>query len=126
MEIQKRIQWWGGIDRYWKIILSSNRFKSLNESQRITDNLDTGYFASPAREKKIAQGVTSSTLSKAISGNKKSLAERLYLLRNHGLISRNLCKEFAYNSKSVLPTKPLMPVIRTFIANQGIDNHNFW
>ena len=64
-----------GIDSYWKLILRSIRFKSLNESQRITDNLDTGYFASPAREKKIAQGVTSSTLSKTISGNKKSLAE---------------------------------------------------
>ena len=29
----------------------------------------------------------------------KKLAERLFNIRNHGLINRNICKEFAYNSR---------------------------
>jgi radical SAM superfamily enzyme YgiQ (UPF0313 family) len=45
-------QW--GIDRYWDTILHSSRFKNLDESQSLVSNPDTGYFASPAREKEIA------------------------------------------------------------------------
>ena len=46
--------------------------------------------------------------------NKKKLAEKLFLLRNHGLISRNLCKEFAYNSR--------LDTIQATIANYKIKN----
>ena len=38
-----------GIENYLNIVLRSHRFKNLNESERVTDNLDTGYFANPAR-----------------------------------------------------------------------------
>lgn len=31
--------------------------------------------------------------------NNKSLAKRLYLIRNHGLLNRDNCSEFAYNSR---------------------------
>ena len=44
--------------------------------------------------------------------NKKKLAERLFLIRNHGLISRNYCKEFAYNSR--------LDTIQATIANYKI------
>tara|TARA_Y100000590_G_scaffold457581_1_gene610536 strand:+ start:32365 stop:33510 length:1146 start_codon:yes stop_codon:yes gene_type:complete len=44
--------------------------------------------------------------------NKKKLAERLSLIRNHGLISRNYCKEFAYNSR--------LDTIQAAIANYKI------
>ena len=44
--------------------------------------------------------------------NKKKLAERLFLIRNHGLISRNYCKEFAYNSR--------LDTIQAAIANYKI------
>ena len=44
--------------------------------------------------------------------NKKKLAERLFLIRNHGLISRNFCKEFAYNSR--------LDTIQASIANYKI------
>ena len=46
--------------------------------------------------------------------NKKKLAERLFLIRNHGLISRNLCKEFAYNSR--------LDTIQATIANYKIKH----
>jgi len=40
-----------GINQYWEIVLHSNRFKNLDESQAVVSNQDTGYFAGPAREK---------------------------------------------------------------------------
>jgi radical SAM superfamily enzyme YgiQ (UPF0313 family) len=40
-----------GIDQYWNIVLHSNRFKNLDESQSVVSNQDTGYFADPARER---------------------------------------------------------------------------
>ncbi len=46
--------------------------------------------------------------------NKKKLAERIFLIRNHGLINRNLCKEFAYNSR--------LDTIQAVIANYKIKN----
>ena len=44
--------------------------------------------------------------------NKKSLAQRLMLLRNHGLKDRNTCLEFAYNSR--------LDTIQAAIANYKI------
>ncbi len=83
-----------GLDSYWKIILRSIRFKSLNETQRVTDNLDTGYFASPAREKKIATGATSSALIKTIPEDKKNLNE------NEKLVIPNIWSLAKQNSLS--------------------------
>lgn len=40
-----------GIDAYWNIVLRSNRFRNLDESQSLVSNQDTGYFADPARSK---------------------------------------------------------------------------
>ena len=44
--------------------------------------------------------------------NKKSLAQRLMLIRNHGLKDRNTCLEFAYNSR--------LDTIQAAIANYKI------
>jgi len=45
-----------GINRYWETILNSFRFKNLDESQAVVSNLDTGYFANPARQKETLMG----------------------------------------------------------------------
>ena len=46
--------------------------------------------------------------------NNKKIAERLYLIRNHGLKNRNICKEFAYNSR--------LDTIQAAVANYKIKN----
>jgi anaerobic magnesium-protoporphyrin IX monomethyl ester cyclase len=40
-----------GLGKYWNIVLTSGRFKNLDESQSVVSNQDTGYFADPARER---------------------------------------------------------------------------
>ena len=49
-----------------------------------------------------------------IATNKKSLAEKLYLIRNHGLKSRNSCKIFGYNSR--------LDTIQAAVANYKMKN----
>ena len=46
--------------------------------------------------------------------NNKKIAKRLYLIRNHGLINRNICKEFSYNSR--------LDTIQAAVANYKIKN----
>ncbi len=46
--------------------------------------------------------------------NNKNLAQRLFLIRNHGLQDRNICLEFAYNSR--------LDTIQAAIANYKIKN----
>jgi len=46
--------------------------------------------------------------------NKKPLAEKLYLLRNHGLENRNNCKIFGYNSR--------LDTIQAAVANYKMKN----
>ena len=46
--------------------------------------------------------------------NKKKLAQRLYLIRNHGLKDRNTCLEFSYNSR--------LDTIQAAVANYKIKN----
>jgi dTDP-4-amino-4,6-dideoxygalactose transaminase len=46
--------------------------------------------------------------------NNKNLAQRLFLIRNHGLKDRNTCLEFAYNSR--------LDTIQAAIANYKIKN----
>ena len=42
-----------GFDNYYKLILSSYRFKDLEEVSEGQQNTDSGYFADPARQKEI-------------------------------------------------------------------------
>tara|TARA_B100000029_G_C17475831_1_gene923728 strand:- start:52 stop:1203 length:1152 start_codon:yes stop_codon:yes gene_type:complete len=49
-----------------------------------------------------------------ITTNNKKLAEKLKLIRNHGLLDRNTCKEFSYNSR--------LDTIQAVIANYKIKN----
>ena len=56
-EICLRTRWayvrkWG-IDRYMNTMLRSLRFKHLKEAQSLVSNVDSGYFASPAREREV-------------------------------------------------------------------------
>ena len=46
--------------------------------------------------------------------NNKKIYEKLYLLRNHGLLNRNTCKVFAYNSR--------LDTLQATIANYKIKN----
>ena len=46
--------------------------------------------------------------------NDKSLAKKLYIIRNHGLVDRNNCEIFAYNSR--------LDSIQAAIANYKIKN----
>ena len=48
-----------------------------------------------------------------VTQNKK-LAKKLYLLRNHGLVDRNTCKIFGYNSR--------LDTIQAVIANYKMKN----
>ncbi len=50
--------------------------------------------------------------------NKKSLAKKLYLLRNHGLQDRNNCKIFGYNSR--LDT--IQAVVANYKMRKKLDN----
>ena len=44
--------------------------------------------------------------------NNKKLAQRLHLIRNHGLKNRNICLEFSYNSR--------LDTIQAAVANYKI------
>ena len=46
--------------------------------------------------------------------NNRKLYERLSLIRNHGLLNRNTCKEFGYNSR--------LDTIQATIANYKLKN----
>ena len=46
--------------------------------------------------------------------NNRKLYERLSLIRNHGLLNRNTCKEFGYNSR--------LDTIQVTIANYKLKN----
>lgn len=46
--------------------------------------------------------------------NDESMAEKLYLLRNHGLVGRDECAEFAYNSR--------LDTIQAVVAQHLLDN----
>jgi len=49
-----------------------------------------------------------------ITTNSKILYDKLVLIRNHGLVDRNTCKEFAYNSR--------LDTIQAVVANYKIKN----
>ena len=49
-----------------------------------------------------------------ITTNNKSIAEKLKLIRNHGLINRNTCMEFSYNSR--------LDSIQAVVAKHLIEN----
>ena len=49
-----------------------------------------------------------------VATNNKKLADKLYLLRNHGLINRNNSKIFAYNSR--------LDTIQAVVANYKLKN----
>ena len=53
-----------------------------------------------------------------ITTNNHALAERLKLIRNHGLVNRNTCKEFAYNSR----LDSIQAVIAKHVIENKLDN----
>ena len=53
-----------------------------------------------------------------ICTNNKSFAEKIYLLRNHGLVSRNVCKLFGYNSR----LDSIQAIVANFIIKNRLNN----
>ncbi len=50
-----------------------------------------------------------------IVSNDKKIVEQLRLIRNHGLVSRNVCQEFAYNSR--------LDTIQAVVGQHLLDHH---
>lgn len=53
-----------------------------------------------------------------ICTNNKSFAKKIYLLRNHGLVSRNVCKIFGYNSR----LDSIQAIVANFIIKKRLNN----
>jgi aminotransferase EvaB len=50
--------------------------------------------------------------------NNKAFAKKIYLLRNHGLVSRNVCKIFGYNSR----LDSIQAIVANFIIKKRLNN----